>query len=508
MIQKRGICKGMWKVRYNVTEVSSISAFADSRGGSGGDCKDVYFIRMLGMDPTYLDAVRDMDRRLSAQEAGGQLRYRRVRELPRLAAPEDVSMYSGCYDLWMGNSQKALALKSAEQDEERKAVLGHACSEAVRYFKQLTPGATASMEKNFAVKLMFWADQVGGELLEGSWQSGIRKLVLPNCSKKQEYLFAYFMTLLGVDVLLLQYQSDIDGALERLSLSKKVCLGGFGPCTLPEYVPQGAAPAVPPHTVRRNDQGSAVRDRRPLKVRMAGASGNAQAPRPARTAPPSGNPAPVRQTPPAGNQRRPIQTRPAAGRELDFEELARLASSVVMISVLDQKGQTLGNGSGIMIGEAGYILTNHHVASHGRYYAVRIEDDDKVYKTDEIIKYNSVLDLAVIRIDRRLDPLPIYRSGRKLVRGQKVVAIGSPLGLFNSVSDGIISGFRVINDVDMIQFTAPISHGSSGGAVLNMYGEVIGISTAGFDNGQNINLAVGYEFINQFVSGFTGQHGK
>ena len=91
---------------------------------------------------------------------------------------------------------------------------------------------------------------------------------------------------------------------------------------------------------------------------------------------------------------------------------------------------------------------------------------------------------------------------KKLVRGQRVVAIGSPLGLFNSVSDGIISGFRAIEGVDMIQFTAPISNGSSGGAVLNMYGEVIGISTAGFDAGQNINLAVGYEYIRNFVQGF------
>ena len=119
-----------------------------------------------------------------------------------------------------------------------------------------------------------------------------------------------------------------------------------------------------------------------------------------------------------------------------------------------------------------------------------------------MIKYNSVLDLAVIRIGRTLKPLPVYQGGKKLVRGQKVVAIGSPLGLFNSVSDGIISGFRKIDSVDMIQFTAPISHGSSGGAVLNMQGEVIGISTAGIDQGQNLNLAVDYQSINLFVRGF------
>ena len=139
----------------------------------------------------------------------------------------------------------------------------------------------------------------------------------------------------------------------------------------------------------------------------------------------------------------------------------------------------------------------------GRAFTVRIEDDDQAYTTDEIIKYHSVLDLAIIRIQRELKPLPIYNGTQKLVRGQRVVAIGSPLGLFNSVSDGIISGFRKIDDVDMIQFTAPISHGSSGGAVLNMYGEVIGISTAGIDSGQNINLAMGYECINSFIRGFT-----
>ena len=189
-------------------------------------------------------------------------------------------------------------------------------------------------------------------------------------------------------------------------------------------------------------------------------------------------------------------------KEKSFEELALLASSIVMIEVHDQRGKPIGTGSGVMIGKDGFILTNHHVTKGGYSFSVRIEDDSAVYRTNEIIKYNSVFDLSVIRIGKVLSPLPVYRGTKKLVRGQKVVAIGSPLGLFNSVSDGIISGFRKIDTVDMIQFTAPISHGSSGGAVLNMQGEIIGISTAGFDGGQNINLAVGYETINMFVRGF------
>ncbi|MBR0141948.1 MAG: trypsin-like peptidase domain-containing protein, partial [Ruminococcus sp.] len=189
-------------------------------------------------------------------------------------------------------------------------------------------------------------------------------------------------------------------------------------------------------------------------------------------------------------------------QEKSYEELAALASSIVMIEVLKADGEPIASGSGIMIGQGGYILTNCHVLADGSVFAVRIENDDKVYLTNEIIKYNNVEDLAVIRIQRKLVPIKVYSQSQNLVRGQKVIAIGSPLGLFNSVSDGIISGFRKIRGVDMIQFTAPISRGSSGGAVLNMYGELIGISTAGIDKGQNINLAVSYNHINLFAKGF------
>lgn len=470
-----------------------MDAFARGRGSFDGTCKDVYFVRMLGWHDGYEQEVEQMDRFLSGQEAEGKLRYRRLSQLPRLVSAEDVNDYSGCYDNWTAGGRRTLGIKCSAQNEALQAALGAACREAIGLFGRLTPGVSASMEKNFAVKLMFWADQAGGELL-ADYRPGVdRKLVISNITRKQEYLFACFLTFLGVDVLLLQYQSDLsEQALEGPGLSKKVRLGDFAPGTLPAYQPYVPAPKVPDHTERRNSRPALTRERKPLEVRKAGT-----APRPA----PSGNRTDIRTD--SGSA-----SAGSTGRELDFEALARLASSVVMISVHDRKGELLGNGSGIMIGAEGYILTNHHVATGGSFYSVRIEDDEQIYKTDEIIKYNSVLDLAVIRIDRRLKPLPIYRGAKKLVRGQKVVAIGSPLGLFNSVSDGIISGFRVINDVDMIQFTAPISHGSSGGAVLNMYGEVIGISTAGFDNGQNINLAVGYEFISQFVRGFTGQHGK
>ncbi len=459
----------VFKTRYNVMNVSSFHAFTNIKGGVNGNCKDVYFVRMTGLHPTYTEEVRQMDTTLSERMAKGECRYTRINALPRLVSVEDVAYYAGCYDNWQASGKKAIQIHLTENNGDLEEVLGQACIKTAALFAQATPHANDSIIKNFITKLLFWLDQTSEGLLKDWNPKRSLKLAAANLSKKQEYLYAYLLTQMGIDVLLLQYQSDIDASLEQMKLSAKVELGSFGTCTLPEFDPKK-------RPEEKTEAKKVVITTRPQKP-----SGS-----------PSPAPLPGRRPQPAGHAR----------RELEFEELARLASSVVMITVHDPKGEVLGTGSGIMVGKEGYILTNHHVASGGRYYSVRIEDDETIYKTDEVIKYNSVLDLSVIRIDRRLSPIPIYQGGKALVRGQKVVAIGSPLGLFNSVSDGIISGFRVVDNVDMIQFTAPTSHGSSGGALLNMYGEVIGISTAGFDNAQNINLAVGYEAISQFIKGF------
>lgn len=257
---------------------------------------------------------------------------------------------------------------------------------------------------------------------------------------------------------------------------------------------------IPPHPSRRTAS--------PQQTMTPPASGIM--PPVASVTPPRGTASPATVMPPQSVSAAPgfRQAAPAcapvsgvARVELSFEQLAQLAPSVVMITVHDYSGEAFAGGSGIMIGRKGYILTNNHVLEDGSFFSIRIENDEQTYRTKEIIKYNQVLDLAVIRIDRALDPLPVYH-GPQLSRGQKVVAIGSPLGYFNSVSDGIISSIRVLDDVQMIQYTAPGAPGSSGGALLNMYGEVIGIVSASSRGSQGINWAVGYEFINMFVQGF------
>lgn len=416
-------------------EVNSMEAFAGIRGGFHENSRDVYFVRMLGRSADFDSQVRMMDARLFKEMQAGRLYYRRLSSLPGLSASEDIAYYVRCYEQWMKAQQDGIRTKVSGTKLARQ--LGAACQEVWMQYQDERAAVTESVKKNFAVKLLYWFDFVCSGLQQWDERSCI-KIVAENVKKEQEYLFYYFLTLAGCDVLLLQSAGDCVSD-KRKSLSRAIRIGAFSSAEIPRFQASGF-----------------------------------------------------------GNARIPLSLR----QEKSFEELAALASSVVLILVHDENGKVAATGSGIMVGSAGYILTNDHVTRGGYSYSVRIENDERVYQTDELIKYNTLLDLALLRIQRRLDPIPIYQGPEKLVRGQAVAAIGSPLGLFNSISDGIISGFRTIDGVDMIQFTAPISSGSSGGAVLNMYGEVIGISTAGFDRGQNINLAVGYESMNMFIQGF------
>lgn len=474
-----------FEVRHNVLTINSFQAFIGVKGGCNHGCRDVYFIRGVGCSQTYVQDIIDMDRKLAQREQMGQGGYIRVNEFPRLCSQEDIAFYSSAFDCWEKNGKKEIVIKSAQEQSSAAFILSEAVQKILLCFRQSSAHLSQSIERNFGVKLLFWADQLAGRFLKSWNEKNGHKFVCSGTIKKQEYLFCYLLTLLGIDVLVLLPEGDIQPEAGLLKLSELWNMGGRRAAAIPSYDPAA---------VSRKAEGKAAgnEERKPVEIerKLPGIKVDIKSKLAERH----------------HGSRQQAAASPGAGRqnagELPFEELAKLASSVVMITVHDQEGEIISTGSGIMVGARGYILTNNHVASRGVFYSVRIEDDEKLYETDELIKYNPVMDLAVLRIDRNLKPIPIYSGEKPLVRGQKVVAIGSPLGLFNSVSDGIISGFRKIDQVDMIQFTAPISPGSSGGALLNLYGEVIGISTAGFDNGQNINLAVDFKCITGFIRGF------
>lgn len=484
-----------FKTRRNMIRLSSVEEFQNAKGSCSQNCRDVCFLRIVGLNQQVLQEIAAMDRILTEHMQAGNGYYYRRSSLPGLAAPEDADYYGGCYEEWKRNEWQKISVKSTEHHPELSSVLSHACEEALNLLRKHKSGLSISMEKNFVVKLLYWLDHTVPAALE-NWRPGdTRKAVFENICRQQEYLFCYLLTLLGFDVLLIQSSQDIDGELEKEGLSVSCRTEPRADLSLPEYVPETYRMVRVTVNTRVPE-----RDRRTREMLNFGQEQTVTGTRREQTMAGARREQAVSRQPAGVLQK--VHTEHTQPAELSYEELAMLASSVVQIMIHNDRGDVIGGGSGIMIGRDGYILTNNHVACRGKYYSVRIEDDEQVYRTDELVKYHSVLDLAVLRIQRRLEPIPLYKGEKKLARGQKVVAIGSPLGLFNSVSDGIISGFRVIDGVDMIQFTAPISHGSSGGAVLNMYGEVIGISTAGFDDGQNINLAVGYEYIRNFVQGF------
>ncbi len=474
--------------RHNVMNINSLDTFLNIKGGFYGGRRDVYFIRALGCVPDMGKQILAIDQRMGSEMQKKRLFYKRVKLPSPLISQEDMYFYSSQYEALKAHQK--LSVRNQNQDRRFGRVLGAACTETVEKYRLVRKNMTESIEKNFVIKLLYWTDCVLGRALVDWDERKCFKILAEDVQKEQEYLFCYMLTLLGCDVLLLECQKDISTIDALKGLSAEFRHGEFkDTLRLPTYSPGEVPCAISEENEEALTPGGSVRVFIPEKQgrRHAGA---------ARIQ--TENQQQVQQS----ERQQRFRPEVPGNSEKSFEELALLASSIVMIAVYNRAGEPIATGSGIMIGRDGYILTNNHVTRGGCFFAVRIEDDENIYKTNEIIKYNAVLDLAVIRIGRRLHPLPLYK-GKKLARGQKVVAIGSPLGMFNSVSDGIISGFRKIDSVDMIQFTAPISHGSSGGALLNMQGEIIGISTAGIDEGQNINLAVNYEDIGMFVRGFT-----
>ena len=496
---------GVISFRHNVMAIQSLDTFVNIRGGFSLGRKDVYFVRAIGECQDFLKTFEDLDSRIADAEKSNRIKYVRFKSLPNTMEKQASEFYVSAYSEWKHGKPIITRIRPVNRTFDK--VLENATRETIEKYKIVRPSLSESMIRNFVIKLWYWTDLFLGEVIK-EWSEQLNiKILSDNIVKPQEYLFCYFATLLGCDVLILNNRADINLNDRVRTLSSEIMLGSFGSVELPKHgkkrttervqkqIEQNSEKIEPKKqipSVKISAQTTTVNSR-PKNDKENRNAGSIKSDRQtAKTAPPATNNARNNRARQNGNLR----------QEKTFEELAQLASSIVMIAVHDRKGDPIATGSGIMIGKKGFILTNCHVVKCGLIFAVRIEDDEKVYVTNEIIKYNPQLDLAVLRIDRELNPLPLYDGRKKLARGQRVVAIGSPLGLFNSVSDGIISGFRKIRDVEMIQFTAPISHGSSGGAVLNMYGEIIGISTAGIDSGQNLNLAVDYKDIRFFANGF------
>ena len=179
----------------------------------------------------------------------------------------------------------------------------------------------------------------------------------------------------------------------------------------------------------------------------------------------------------------------------DADAIEKAADSVFMLEVYAYNNQRIAVGSGFVVFDPSILVTNYHVIEGGSY-VIAISDDKDQYLVSRLCCYDKGKDIAILQFDKapKAEPLPVDTDG-KLKRSQTVVAIGSPAGLRNTVSLGNISAFYTEGGKDWIQFTAPISSGSSGGVLLNDEGEVIGITTATYASAQNVNMAVRAEEV-------------
>jgi len=160
----------------------------------------------------------------------------------------------------------------------------------------------------------------------------------------------------------------------------------------------------------------------------------------------------------------------------------------------------VGQGTGFIISSDGYVVTNAHVLSGGtRINAITYEQQTRVA---EFIGYQEDLDIALLKISGEYTPLELGNSNDIQV-GEKVIAIGNPLGLQFSVSEGIISAIHRpgINDLEAyIQTDAALNPGNSGGPLIDKKGEVIGINNFKVGGGENLGFALESNFIKDAVN--------
>jgi S1-C subfamily serine protease len=180
-----------------------------------------------------------------------------------------------------------------------------------------------------------------------------------------------------------------------------------------------------------------------------------------------------------------------------ISQSATKASVVIVTS--DASGKPLSQGSGFLVSRDGKVVTNAHVIQ-GAASAVAKFSDGAFYEVEGFLGADIGIDIAILKLRAPGKEFPSLRFADvdQVAIGQHVIAIGSPMSLENTVSDGIVSALRSARDLDpklspnlrAFQTTAPVSPGSSGGALLNMQGEVIGITSFGIVTGQNLNFVI------------------
>ena len=209
----------------------------------------------------------------------------------------------------------------------------------------------------------------------------------------------------------------------------------------------------------------------------------------------------------------PAKTSTTPRRGLTEKDIVQQSTdAIVRIEAGDGKTKESEKvGTGFILGKEGLVVTNLHVVAGSSDIKIKLHDGTP-YQVVEIASIDPGRDLAVLRI-HPAKPLPTLRLGDSdaMAAGDKIVAIGNPLGVFDySVSSGLVSSVRPVCDASearcppgglkLLQISAPISQGSSGGPLFNQFGEVVGVTTLIVAAGQAINFAVPGNYLKPLVA--------
>lgn len=192
---------------------------------------------------------------------------------------------------------------------------------------------------------------------------------------------------------------------------------------------------------------------------------------------------------------------PVFASEKTHKIINKSKKSVLYINVYGGSGKERAQATGFFLGEKGHVVTNFHVVYDAANLSVKTTGG-KIYWIDKMIGADVDSDVAVFTV-KGIESREAYLSlaGVKPEEGDEVIVIGNPMGLDFSISNGIISAIRKLPEIGQVyQTTAPISPGSSGSPVLNADGEVIGVASMTYKEGQNLNFVVPYWVVEKIES--------
>ncbi|MCC7463242.1 MAG: trypsin-like peptidase domain-containing protein [Gammaproteobacteria bacterium] len=182
------------------------------------------------------------------------------------------------------------------------------------------------------------------------------------------------------------------------------------------------------------------------------------------------------------------------------QQIAQQAKrTTVQIRTLDAAGRVTGAGSGFFISRDGLLVSNLHVVEDAVSLEIERDSgeifDNVYYVTSDVRRDTVILKVPVSNVEA----LPLG-SDETAEIGSRIYVMGNPLGQTATFSDGLVSAKRMVEGVELVQITAPISPGSSGGPAMNERGEVIGIATMFLEGGQNLNFLVPIHHVPPLVA--------